>query len=186
MKNRIGVNIGKDISESTQAGDHNLRTLLYFQNIKTYFPKVKFPEHESFYSSFLKIKIDETDLLKIIHANGKVILSECFIVNLKSLITGVRVRDLANFEFLVNSAKELFWYLSPHVEKLATRSFYLPATFRPLSKLNNPKRHGHKVPDINQEVLLLLVDAVNSHLEKSYVTRTNFKPVKNVLGNNIY
>ena len=105
-----------------------------------------------------------------------------FYCHLKSLITGVRVRDLANFEFLVNSAKELFCYLSPNVEKLATRSFYLPATFRPLSKLNNPKRHGHKVPDINQEVLLL-VDAVNSHLEKSYVTRTNFKPVKNVLGN---
>ena len=182
MKNRIGVNIGKDISESTQAGDHNLRTLMDFQNIETYFPKLKFPEHESFYSSFLKIKIDETDLLKIVHANGKVILSECFIVTLKLLTTGVRVRDLANFEFLVNSAKELFCYLSPHVEKLATRSFYLPATFRPLSKLNNPKRHGHKVPDINQEVLLL-VDAVNSHLEKPYVTRTNFKPVKNVLGN---
>ena len=49
--------------------------------------------------------------------------------------------------------------------------------------MNNPKRHGHKVPDINQEVLLSLFDAVNSHLEKSYGTRTNFKPVKNVLGN---
>ena len=47
MKNRIGVNIGKDISESTQAGDHNLRTLMDFQNIETYFPKLKFPEHES-------------------------------------------------------------------------------------------------------------------------------------------
>ena len=183
MKNCIGVNVGKDLSESTQVGDHNLRKLMDFQNIETYFPKLKPPEYESFYSSFLKSKIDETDLLKIVHANGKVILSDCFIVTLKSLITGVRVRDLANFELLVNSAKELFWYLSPHVEKLATRSLYLPATFRPLSKLNKPKRHGHKVPDINQEVLLSLVNAVNSHLEKSYVTRTNFKPVKNVLGN---
>ena len=138
MKNRIGVNIGKDISESTQAGDRNFRTLMDFQNIEAYFPNLKFPEHERFYSSFLKIKIDETDL-KIVHANGKVILSDCFIVTLNSLITGVRVRDLANFEFLVNSAKEVFWYLSPHVEKLATRSLCLPATFRPLSKLNNPR-----------------------------------------------
>ena len=95
----------------------------------------------------------------------------------------MRVRDLANFELLVNSAKELLWYLSPHVEKLAAQSLHLPATFRPLSKLNNPKRHGHKVPDINQEVLLLIVDAVNAHLERSYVTKSNFKPVKNVLGN---
>ena len=110
-------------------------------------------------------------------------MSDCFIVTLMSLITGVRVRDLAIVELLVNSAKELFLHLSPHVEKLAAQRVHLPVTFRSLSKLNNPKRQGHKVPDINQEVLLSLVDAVNSHLEKSYVTRTNFKPVKNVLGN---
>ena len=110
-------------------------------------------------------------------------MSDCFIVTLMSLITGVRVRDLAIFDLLVNSAKKLFLHLSPHVEKLAAQRVHLPVTFRSLSKLNNPKRQGHKVPDINQEVLLSLVDAVNSHLEKSYVTRTNFKPVKNVLGN---
>ena len=110
-------------------------------------------------------------------------MCDCFIVTLMSLITGVRVRDLAIFDLLVNSAKKLFLHLSPHVEKLAAQRVHLPVTFRSLSKLNNPKRQGHKVPDINQEVLLSLVDAVNSHLEKSYVTRTNFKPVKNVLGN---
>ena len=153
------------------------------QNIKTYFPKLKFPENVSAYSSFLKSKIDETDLLRIVHANGKVILSDCFIVALKSLITGVRVRNFANFQLLVNFAEERFWYLSPHVQKLAARNLHLPATFRPLSKLNNLKRHGHKVPHINQKVLLLLVIAVNSHLEMSYFTRTNFKPVKNVLSN---
>ena len=92
MKIRIGGSVGKDISESTQSGDQNLRTLIDFQNIEIYFPKLKF-EHESTYSSFLKSKIDETDLLKIVHANGKVILSDCFIVTLKSLITGVRVKD---------------------------------------------------------------------------------------------
>ena len=54
----------EDIRESTQAGDQNLRMLMDFQNIETYFPKLKFPEHESTYSSFLKSKIDETDLLK--------------------------------------------------------------------------------------------------------------------------
>ena len=64
MKIRTGVNVGKDLRESTQAGDQNLRTLMDFQNIETYFPKLKFPEHESTYSSFLKSKIDETDLLK--------------------------------------------------------------------------------------------------------------------------
>ena len=92
MKIRIGVSVGKDMSESMQARDQNLRTLMDFQNIKTYFPKLKFTEHESSYSSSLKSKIGETDLLKIVHANTKVILSDCF-VTLKSLITGVRVKD---------------------------------------------------------------------------------------------
>ena len=145
MKICIGGSLGKDISELMHVGDQNLPTSMDFQNIETYFPKVKFPERESTYWSFLKSKIDETNLLKIVRANGKVILSDGFIVILKSLITGVRVRDLGNFELLVNSATELMWYLSPHVEKLAARSLHLPATFRPLSKLNNPKRHGHKV-----------------------------------------
>ena len=74
IKIRIGVNVGKDINESMQAGDQNLRTLMDFQNIETYFPKLKFPEHESTYSSFWKIKIDDTSLLKIVHVNEKVII----------------------------------------------------------------------------------------------------------------
>ena len=141
----------------------------------------EFPNYRNIFS---KIKVSWTrDLVKIVHANAKVNFSHCFIATLKSLITGVRFRGLAKFELLVNSAKELFWYPSPHAKKLAARKLHLAATFRPHDKLNNPKRHGHKVPDINQEVLVSLVDAVNSHLEKSYVTRTNFKPVKNVLSN---
>ena len=54
MKNCIGVNVGKDLSESTQAGDHNLRELMDFQNIETYFPKLKLPEYESFLFIFFK------------------------------------------------------------------------------------------------------------------------------------
>ena len=47
MKIRIGVSVGKDISESTEAGDQNLHTLMNFQIVETYFPKLKFPEHET-------------------------------------------------------------------------------------------------------------------------------------------
>ena len=124
MKIHIGVSVGKDISEAKQAGDQNLCMLMDFQNIETYFPKLKFPEHESTYSSFLKSKIDETDLLKIVHANGKVILSDCFIVTLKSLIIGVRVKDLANLELLVNSAKELLRYVSTYRKASSTKSSF--------------------------------------------------------------
>ena len=47
MKIRIGVSVGKDISESTEARDQNLHTLMNFQIIETCFPKLKFPEHET-------------------------------------------------------------------------------------------------------------------------------------------
>ena len=57
--------------------------LMDLQNIERYFPKLKFPEHKCTYSSFLKNQIDETNLLKTVHANGEVILNDCFIVTLK-------------------------------------------------------------------------------------------------------
>ena len=183
MKIRIGGSEGDPISDTTRE-NQNMRTLMDFQNIATYFPKWKSPEHEKTYLSFLKGETNEADLLKIVHTNGKVILGDCLIVTLKSMITGRR-QGLSDFELLVNSAKELYWYLSPHVEKLRARSLHLPDTFKPLSSLNNPKRHGHKVSDINQEVLLSLVDAMNSQLEKSYVARPNFKLVQNLLSDTI-
>ena len=49
MKICIGGSLGKDISELMQVGDQNLPTSMDFQNIETYFPKVKFPERESTY-----------------------------------------------------------------------------------------------------------------------------------------
>ena len=174
----LDVNVNK-----SDQRNQDILTLIDFQNITTYFPKLKFPEHEGTFISFLKTEMNDVDLLKVVHSNGKVILGDCFILTFKSLITNVRNKDLEDFEHLVNSFKELLWYLSPHIEKLAARSLHLPKTLKPLTKLNNPKRHGHKVQDINQENLLSLVGAANSHLEKSYVTRTNFEPVRNVLRN---
>ena len=41
----------------------------------------------------------------------------------------------------------------------SSTNLQLPERLKLLSKLNNPKRHGHKVQDSNQEVLLSLVDA---------------------------
>ena len=66
-------------------------------------------------------------------------------------MSGIRKKDFwtaENFEQLVNSVKELLWYLSPHVQKLAAQSFHVSGNFKPLSILTNPMRQGHKVPDI--------------------------------------
>lgn len=66
-------------------------------------------------------------------------------------MSGIRRKDFwtaENFEQLVNSVKELLWYLSPHVQKLAAQSLHVSGNFKPISILTNPMRQGHKVPDI--------------------------------------
>ena len=53
----------------------------------------------------------------------------------------------------------------------------------PLALLNGPTRYAHKVENVSQEVLLSFVDAVNTHLEKSYTSHSDFKPVHDVIRN---
>ena len=110
-------------------------------------------------------------------------MGDCLIVCFKSLITGVKRRDLENFEQLSNSFKELLWYLSPHLKKLSARSLNICDILKPLALLNDPTRHAHKVGNISQEVLLSFVDTVNTHLEKSYTSHSDFKPVHDVIRN---
>ena len=110
-------------------------------------------------------------------------MGDCLIVCFKSLITGVKRRDLENFEQLSNSFKELLWYLSPHLKKLSARSRNICDTLKTLALLNDPTRYAHKVENVSQEVLLFFVDAVHTQLEKSYTSHSNFKPVHDVIHN---
>ena len=110
-------------------------------------------------------------------------MGDCLIVCFKSLITGVKRRDLENFEQLSNSFKELLWYLSPHLKKLSARSLNICDILKPLALLNDPTRHAHKVGNISQEVLLSFVDAVNTHLEKSYTSHSDLNIVHDVIRN---
>ena len=52
-----------------------------------------------------------------------------------------------------------------------------------LSFVKRPIRHAHKVGNISQEVLLSFPDAVSTHLEKSYTSHSDFKPVHDVIRN---
>ena len=110
-------------------------------------------------------------------------MGDCIIVCFKSLITGVKRRDLENFEQLSNSFKELLWYLSPHLKKLSAHSLNICDILNPLALLNDPTRHAHKVVNISQEVLLSFADAVNTHLEKLYTSQNDFEPVHDVICN---
>ena len=92
--------------------------------------------------------------------------------------SGVRRTNLEHYEYLLFSAKELSWYISPHGEKFQSNYANLRKPFLNLCEFNNPKRHGHKVSEISQDTLLSLVDRVNCHIEKSFVSCQNFKFVK--------
>ena len=143
------------------------------------FPQTE-PDGEMTFKKFIK---NVVDVLQLVSTNTKVVIGDCLIVCFKSLITGVKRRDLENFEQLSNSFKELLWYLSPHLKKLSARSLNICDILKPLALLNDPTRHAHKVGNISQEVLLSFVDAVNTHLEKSYTSHGNFKPAHDVIHN---
>ena len=154
-----------------------------FQNISTYFPRLKKPDSEITFKKIIKNEISVVDVLQLVSTNAKVVMGDCLITCFKSLITGVKWRDFENFEQLSNSFKELLWYLSPHLKKLSARSLNICDILKPLALLNDPTRHAHKVGNISQGVLLSFVDAVNTHLEKPYTSHSNFKPVHNVIRN---
>ena len=66
---------------------------------------------------------------------------------------------------------------------MSARSLNICDILKPLALLKDPTRHTHKVGNISQEVLLSFADAINTHLEKSYTSHCNFKPVNDVIHN---
>ena len=182
----LKIRIGERVEEASRSTDHDsppYLTLMDFQNISTYFPRLKKPDSEITFKKIIKNEISVVDVLQLVSTNAKVVMGDCLITCFKSLITGVKWRDFENFEQLSNSFKELLWYLSPHLKKLSARSPNICDILKPLALLNDPTRHAHKVGNISQEVLLSFVDAVNTHLEKPYTSHSNFKPVHNVIRN---
>ena len=150
------------------------RTLMDIQRMETFSPWLKCPEYEDLYNKFLSNQLCTYDLLKITKKRN-IILNDCLLTVFKKLSSGVRCTDLEHYEHLLLSVKELLWYISPHVEKFQSKHANLPKPFLNLCEFNNPKRYGHKVSEISQDTLLSLVDGVNCHIEKSFVSRQNFK-----------
>ena len=120
----LKIRIGKRVEEASRSTDHDSPlycTLMDFQNISTYFPRLKKSDSEITFKKFIKNEI-RVVVLQLVSTNAKVVMGDCLIVCFKSLITGVKRRDLESFEQLSNSLKELLWYLSPHLRKLSARS----------------------------------------------------------------
>ena len=112
---------------------------------------------------------------------GKVIMTNVLLCFFKTNANGVRNHDVDRFTSLLNSFRELICYISPHKHKFGERNCVIPKEFRCMLNWNNPKRHGHRVPDISQEVLLSLVDGVQAQFNQSYVGRPNMETLRDLI-----
>ena len=88
LKIRIGERV-----EASRSTDHNgppYCTLMDFQNISTYFPRLKKPDSEITFKKIIKNEISVVDVLQLVSTNAKVVMGDCLITCFKSLITGVK------------------------------------------------------------------------------------------------
>ena len=96
----LKICIGEWVEAASRSTDHDsppYRTLMDFQNISTYFPRLKKTDSEITFKKFIKNEISVVDVLQLVSTNTKVVMGDCLIVCFKSLITGVKRRDLENF-----------------------------------------------------------------------------------------
>ena len=95
----LKIRIGERMEEAIRSMDHDsppYRTLMNFQNISTYFSRLKKPDCEITFKKFIKNEISVVDILQLVSTNAKVEMGDCLIVCFKSFITGVKRRNLEN------------------------------------------------------------------------------------------
>ena len=191
MKIRLKEETSKEPQEEYEETARPQRTLMDIQNLETFLPRFKFPEHEETYKEFLKGKINVEELLMVMtpigtsSPNGKVVMTDALLGLWKKLSPGVRRRDLELCTSLLISLRELLWYISPHHSKLKEKNCQIPEVLLKLCDLNNPKRHAHKAPNISQHILLSLVEGVHMHFDKSFTARTKFKAIHSLVENSL-
>ena len=109
--------------------------------------------------------------------NGKIILTDLLLTLFKSIILGVCRINLYNFNLFILSVWELLWYMVPLHVKFKDRSCTLLSQLIRFCGLNNPKKHGHWIKQIDSVVLESLIGGLATQLEKSYVECLNFHPL---------
>ena len=145
-----------------------------------YFPRLSKPENKTNFKDFLQGK--STDyLLNSSHATSKSVLHDILILQFKAISSGVRRCDLDNFKVLVESIGGLLLYIGLHLNTLKARGCNIPPQLSAICQLNDPKRHAHGIKQLNWEIMKNLVSALSLELEKSYVSRKGFLPIKNIL-----
>ena len=112
--------------------------------------------------------------------NGKIILTDLLLTSFQSINLGVHRINLDGFSLFLLSVWERLWYVAPHQVKFKDRSCTLPSQLIRFYGLNNPKRHGHRIKQTDSVVLESLIGGLATQLEKSYVERPIFHPLRDL------
>ena len=75
---------------------------------------------------------------------------------------------------------ERLWYVAHYHVKFKDRSCTLPSQLIQFCGLNNPKKHGHQIKQIDSVVLESLIGGLATQLQKSYVECPNFYPLQDL------
>ena len=184
VKVKVGVDVDEsaDVAEGVVGPSHS-RTLMELNREEIHVPQLKYPGKKELIQRYLET--GNNDLLSAIQLsqslqklNGKSLLHDALIIKCSIQISGVRNQDLEDFKYLLLSVSELLWYLAPHEHKLSSRSCPIPSFFKHMTSFNDPKSHKHSPGRIQRDKVDLLIGAVTTQLEKSYVHRTHFYAIK--------
>ena len=155
--------------------------------MKNFFPRHQIPEKIDMFTQFIESGDEEIDVVFAVKlsqnefcrpVNRKIILTDLLLTLFKSIIPGVRQINLDDFNLIILSVRELLWYVVPLHVRFKDRSCTLPSQLIRFCGLNNPKRHRHRIKQIDSVVLESLIGGLATQLEKSYVERPNFHPLR--------
>ena len=179
-------------SESAQCENTEtpyLRTLMDLQRLENFFPRLQISEKIDMFTQFIEsgdeeigivsaVKLSQNEICRPV--NGKIILTDLLLTLFKSIIAGVRPINLDAFNLFIPSVRQLLWYVAPHHVKSKDRSCTLPSQLIRFCGLNNPKKLGHRIKQIDSVVLEDLIGGLATQLEKSYVEHPNFHPLRDL------
>ena len=151
------------------------------QRLEKFFLRLQISEKVDMFTQFIESDNEEIDITSAVKlsqnefcrpVNGKIILTDLLLTLFKWIIPGVRWINLDNFNLFILSVQELLWYLAPHHVKYKDRSCTPPSQLIQFCGLNNPRKHGHEIKQIDLVVLESLIGGLATQLEKSYMLNT--------------
>ena len=86
----------------------------------------------------------------------------------QQLLFSKDVVETSGLNFVKNLV-DTFWYIDPHLSKLAQRGLHLPKCFEQFTGFNNPKDHKPKVPNIRIDSIKYYLQALQVSVECPWI-----------------